>query len=86
MFVIVTYDISSKRNGKVMKICRKYLFHKQKSVFEGMITQAKLNKLKSEIRSAIETDTDQVCIYKIESLKFTSKEELGKCQIADNIL
>ena len=37
MLVIVTYDISVKRVAKVMKICRKYLAHVQKSVFVGMI-------------------------------------------------
>ena len=47
MFVIVTYDVNVKRNNKVLKICRKYLVHVQKSVFEGNITEAKLRKLKS---------------------------------------
>ena len=49
MFVIVTYDVNVKRNNKVLKICRKYLVHVQKSVFEGNITEAKLGKLKSEL-------------------------------------
>ena len=46
MFVIVTYDVATKRVAKVMKTCRKYLTHVQKSVFEGMITEGKLNRLK----------------------------------------
>ena len=37
MFVIVTYDVSSKRVVKVMKTCRKYLTHVQKSVFEEIL-------------------------------------------------
>ena len=48
MFVIVTYDVSTKRVSKVMKICRKYLMHIQRSVFEGMITESKMNKLKQD--------------------------------------
>ena len=48
MFVIVTYDVAQKRVTKTMKICRKYLTHVQNSVFEGMITEGKLNKLKPE--------------------------------------
>ena len=86
MFVIVTYDVNSKRVPKVMKICRKYLTHVQRSVFEGMITDAKLNRLKTEIKNVIFTDTDQICIYKIESLKFTSKEEIGIKKNNTNIL
>ena len=46
MFVIVVYDVGSKRVSRIMKTCRKYLSHKQKSVFEGMITEAQLKKLK----------------------------------------
>lgn len=41
MFVILVYDINIKRNKKVLKICRRYLNHVQKSVFEGVITEAK---------------------------------------------
>ena len=86
MFVIVTYDINSKRVSKVMKICRKYLTHVQRSVFEGMITDAKLNRLKNEVKNVIETDSDQIRIYKIESLKFASKDEIGIVKNNTNIL
>ena len=51
MFVIVTYDVSVKRVSKVMKTCRKYLTHVQKSVFEGMITEGKLAQLKSDFKA-----------------------------------
>lgn len=53
MFVIVTYDVNAKKNNKVLKICRKYLLHVQKSVFEGMITEAKLKRLKNELAQVI---------------------------------
>lgn len=86
MFVIVTYDISTKRVAKVMKICRKYLNHVQKSVFEGMVTEAKLNKLKSEIGSIIDYRQDRVCIYKLSNLKYTSKEQIGVIKRNDNII
>ena len=49
MFIILTYDVNKNRVNKVHKICLKYLIHIQKSVFEGMITQAKLDKLKKEL-------------------------------------
>lgn len=70
MFVIVTYDVNVKRNNKVLKICRKYLVHVQKSVFEGNITEAKLRKLKSELKRTTKTDEDSVIIYRFDSLKY----------------
>ncbi|MEE1518166.1 MAG: CRISPR-associated endonuclease Cas2 [Lachnospiraceae bacterium] len=86
MFVILTYDINKIRVSKVLKVCCKYLTHHQKSVFEGMITESKLNKLKKELEKVIEKDEDSVCIYKIESLKYTSREEIGVVETKDNIL
>ena len=86
MFVIVTYDVSTKRVSKVMKTCRKYLTHVQKSVFEGMITESKLNQLKLELEKIIKCSEDEICIYKIQNLKFTSKEKIGIIKINDNIL
>lgn len=86
MFVILTYDVNKKRVAKVMKICRKYLTHRQKSVFEGMITEAKLEKLKKEIKKSIVVKEDSVCIYKFGSLKYTSREEIGIVSDASNIL
>ena len=58
MFVILTYDVNAKRDGKVMKACRRYLTHEQKSVFEGVITQAKLRKLKDELKKLIAEHPD----------------------------
>lgn len=86
MFVILTYDISAKRVSKVMKICRKYLTHVQKSVFEGMITDGKLQRLKHELDTIITYSEDKICIYKIDNLKFTSKEEIGVVSKNSNII
>lgn len=86
MFVIVTYDVNVKRNSRMLKICRKYLTHIQKSVFEGQITEAKLNKLKNELKKAAETDEDSIIIYRFDSLKYSNKEILGSYDIHDNFL
>ena len=86
MFVILTYDVATKRVAKVMKICRKYLTHVQKSVFEGMITEGKLNHLKSELEHQMVYLEDEICIYKIDNLKYTSKEQIGKVMLGDNVL
>ena len=86
MFVIVTYDVSVKRVAKVMKTCRKYLTHVQKSVFEGMITEGKLALLKEELEKRIVPIEDAICIYKIDNLKFTSKEKIGTVKEHDNVI
>lgn len=86
MFVILVYDINVKRNNKVLKICRRYLNHVQKSVFEGVITEAKLNRLKDEIKTVICKEEDSVAIYEFETLKYSSKEVIGLSELGDNIL
>lgn len=85
MFVILTYDVNAKRVSKVMKTCRKYLTHEQNSVFEGVITEKNLNKLKREIERIIDVDSDRVNIYEMQSLKFTMKEKIGLCTRDSNI-
>lgn len=77
MFVVLTYDVGVKRVSKVMKACRKYLVHVQKSVFEGSVTEAKLEKMKSELQKIICTDEDSVCIYKAGNLAYVQKEQIG---------
>ncbi len=86
MFVIVTYDVAQKRVTKTMKICRKYLTHVQNSVFEGMITEAKLNKLKNELKKVIVPADDSIYIYEIQNTKYTRKESIGVIRHKDNIL
>ena len=77
MYIILTYDVKQQRVGKILKICRKYLKHVQKSVFEGAITEAKLKMLEMEIGQNIDVNEDMVCIYRMESVKYARKEEIG---------
>lgn len=86
MFVILTYDVGVKRVSKVLKTCRKYLSHVQKSVFEGMISEGELNKLKKELVNIIKYEEDEISIYKLDNIKFTSKDTLGKEKLNNNIL
>ena len=86
MFVILTYDISADRNAKMLKTCRKYLMHVQKSVFEGNLTEAKLKKLQKELEQIICMESDKLCIYKLESLRFVSKVKLGAYESHDIFL
>ena len=86
MYVVLTYDVAAKRTPKLLRICRKYLFHEQRSVFEGVITDAKLTRLKAELKRQIVPDEDSVNIYEFESLRYTVKEQIGRSQKQGNIL
>lgn len=77
MFVILVYDINQKRVSKVMKICRKYLVHVQKSVFEGEITEARLKHMKAELKEVVSAEVDTICIYCMETMRYMWKEEIG---------
>lgn len=77
MFVILVYDVGAKRVGKVMKTAKKYLNPVQKSVFEGFLTESKITKMKAEIFKIIDPEHDSVMLYKLGSVRFAEKEELG---------
>lgn len=88
LYVILVYDISVEDNGsrrmrRVFKICKKYLTHIQKSVFEGELTVAKLNKLKSELSKWIDKDLDSIIIFKSRGNKWLIKEFWGMDTSAD---
>ena len=86
MWVMMTYDVGVKRNARMRKICRKYLIHVQKSVFEGNITERKLKKMKWEIEKTINPDEDQVAIYELDTLRYFKKNVIGYHLAEDNIL
>lgn len=86
MYVILVYDINKKHVGEALKICRKYLTHIQRSVFEGNITEAKLKSLKLELRRIIDVQSDSVIIYHLDSVKYAKKEQIGVVQSTSNII
>lgn len=77
MKVILVYDINEKRISKVLKTCRKYLYWVQNSVFEGEISEAKLEKLKMELRKIINENEDSIIIYTFRSVWYSRRETIG---------
>ena len=77
MYVILVYDIGEKRVGKILKLCRKYLNWIQNSVFEGEITEVKLEELKITARLIMEEDTDSLIIFKSRQENWLEKEIVG---------
>lgn len=78
MFVIITYDIKIERINRVRKLLRKYLIWTQNSVFEGKITEAKLQKCLSEINNMIDRREDSIYVYRIQNEKNIKKDVIGE--------
>lgn len=77
MFVILTYDVGEKRVNRVRKTLKKYLTWTQNSVFEGIITEAKLHKCLAEVNKYLEKAEDSVYIYRIGNSKNIAKDVVG---------
>ncbi|MEW6687215.1 MAG: CRISPR-associated endonuclease Cas2 [Candidatus Edwardsbacteria bacterium] len=77
MYAIVVYDIAEKRVSKILKVCRKYLNWVQNSVLEGEITEAKLEKLKIELKKKMNEEEDSVIIYTFQTTRYSNRELIG---------
>lgn len=83
-YIFLFYDISEKRVNSIFKICKKYLFHYQNSVFCGEISPSNLLKLKNEILKKIDIEEDAICIIKLNKINF-EKEEIGVLKKEDGM-
>lgn len=88
MYIIAVYDVDQKRCGKMLKLCRKYLHHIQNSVFEGEITEGKLEELKVMAKKIMKEDEqNSLIIFKSRNEKWLEKEIVGtEKRSADNVL
>ncbi len=82
MYCILIYDIEMNDGGakvsrNVFKICKKYMTHIQKSVFEGELSELQCMKLNAELAKYIRQDTDSVIIFKSRNEKWLDKEFWG---------
>ncbi|GAB6085165.1 CRISPR-associated endonuclease Cas2 [Alkaliphilus crotonatoxidans] len=77
MFVILVYDVNTKRVGRVLKTSRKYLSWVQNSVLEGDISEANFVKLKTELLKKIDPDEDSILFYVFRSKAYSKREEYG---------
>lgn len=86
MYIIAMYDIGEKRVAKMLKLCRQYLNWIQNSVFEGELSQAQLESLKSEAKQIMQ-DEDSFILFKSRQEKWLEKEIVGEERASlDNIL
>ncbi|HEL9598811.1 TPA: CRISPR-associated endonuclease Cas2 [Streptococcus suis] len=86
MYIILTYDVGSKRVGMVLRVCRKYLVHVQKSVFEGQISPVRFRRLSRELENIIQPQTDSINVYQLQSARYIYKAHIGKIETNEKIL
>lgn len=78
MYIILVYDINVKRVTRALKICRCYLTWVQNSVFEGELSEAKLQELRLRLKKMMKEKEDSVLIYKLRDERTVKKEVLGQ--------
>jgi len=78
MYVILVYDCGEKRVGKMLKLCRKYLNWIQNSVFEGEITEVKLEELKIRAKKIMKEEEDSLIVFMSRNERWLEKEIIGK--------
>ena len=83
MYIILVYDISTtddegqRRLNRIMKKCREYLHHTQKSVLEGELSEAKFTRLRYAIKKIIDDKKDYVIFYRIDNKNNMKKYKMG---------
>ncbi|WP_255954592.1 CRISPR-associated endonuclease Cas2 [Streptomyces odontomachi] len=63
MYVVVVYDTLAERNSRILRTCRKYLHHVQRSVFEGQLSEAQLRRFQADVEDALDLSYDNVLVY-----------------------
>ena len=76
MYVILVYDVESKRTGKMLKLCRRYLTWIQNSVLEGELTEVQLRDLKEQAEALME-EGDSLIIFTTRAAAYMDKEVIG---------
>lgn len=78
MFVIMAYDVNVERVNKVLKIGRRYLSWVQNSLLEGELTAAQLERLKADLKRAIDEEEDSVVFYLLRREQYMERQLLGQ--------
>jgi CRISPR-associated protein Cas2 len=77
MYVILVYDVKQQRVGKLLKLCRRYLHWIQNSVFEGEITEGKLQELLLKAASFLDKEEDSILLFKSRTEQWLEKQVWG---------
>ena len=87
MYILVVYDVDVKRVAKVHKFLKKYLHWVQNSVFEGELTPAQIEELKSGLNKIVNKETDSILVFAARDARWLEKEVIGKERgVTDNFI
>jgi CRISPR-associated protein Cas2 len=62
----------------MLKLCRKYLKWIQNSVFEGDITEVKLEELKIKAKKIMKEEEDSLIVFMSRNERWLEKEIIGR--------
>lgn len=82
MYVVVVYDTAAERNPRILRTCRQYLHHVQRSVFEGHLSPAQLRRFQAAVASVIDASYDSVLVYTLPPGAVPQREEWGVAESA----
>lgn len=77
MYLIVVYDTAVERNPRILRACRQYLHHVQRSVFEGELSAAQLRHFRSAVEAVIDAGYDHVLLYSFPPGTTPQRQEWG---------
>lgn len=82
MYVIVVYDTAVQRNSQILRTCRQYLHHVQRSVFEGELSAAQLKRFRAAVEGVIDASYDHVLMYSFPPGTTPQRQEWGVAELA----
>jgi CRISPR-associated protein Cas2 len=78
-FTIIAYDVTEdSRRNKVAALLEAHGTRRNKSVFECMVSESQLKKIRAELAQLIDTATDTVLVYRICLDCYVKSEVIGK--------
>ncbi len=86
MNIVCVYDIAGPTSVKAMHILRKYLFHIQKSVFQGQLTPSKFQSLQNELNQISLKENDQILFFYTYRDGALYEKGIGKTRSPTNII
>lgn len=82
MYVLVVYDTAVQRNPQILRVCRQYLHHVQRSVFEGELSVAQLRRFRAAVQNVIDREYDNVLVYSFPPGTTAQRQEWGVAEPA----
>jgi CRISPR-associated protein Cas2 len=78
MYVLVVYDVEVRRVGRIHKFLKRHLNWVQNSVFEGELTEAQIEEVRTGLGRLMDKDTDSVLIYTAREERWLEKQVIGR--------